>query len=234
LPVTIVTGDRAAPGVEIAGKNALSWWRPAGPPLAMSPVRAAGDTGETLPRQRLLGEGTAMNTITRTILVATASTSMLLASSAEASTQPIHPDCADHAHPTRCTEILTALEVEVDEMVLAFQGHDLDAMASYVSSPGAITKYGDTFYRGWDAYRHDALEPVYTQLVDHINFDTSGLRFQVVSDDLVMQYGDYSAELVLKNGSVVMDYRRTLIVWTKNPGDPSRPFRIAGELDETL
>lgn len=176
-----------------------------------------------------------MKKIATAMIVATAFASIVAAGGAEASPQtPIHPDCTDNPHPQSCTKIVDTLSAEVEDMLAAFRGNDLDQMASFIDSPSAVTKYGDTFYRGWAAYRYDALQPVYETLVDGIDFDVSSLRYQVISQDVVLWYGDYSAALWMKDGSTVMDYRRTLIVWVKNPGDPARPYRIAGELDETL
>jgi hypothetical protein len=59
-------------------------------------------------------------------------------------------------------------------------------------------------------------------------------RYQVISPDLVFQYGYYTGAYTLKDGSVVSADRRTLLVWTRNHGDPARPFVIAGEFDEVL
>lgn len=150
--------------------------------------------------------------------------------------QAIHQDCVDSPQPILCTHDIEALELEVGEMVQAYAVGDIDAIMSFHSSPGLVYKIFDTFHRGAASYEGDVLRLFFEQVGDSIGLDLSELRYQMITQDVYIQYGYFTDTITFKDGSVQSTPRRVMITWVKNngSGNQGRPFVIAANMQEVI
>lgn len=155
-------------------------------------------------------------------------------SSSQASADPaLHPDCVDNQHPQLCTFFVNQLEDELIALRQAFVAGNLNTMASFYMSPGAVVKIGESFYRGHSSYRNDFLGPFYANMIRSADFDVSNTRFQMVSPGVIVQYGTLDAGVTFQDNSTGVISSRAMLVWVYN-GGPDRPFLVAAEFDESL
>jgi ketosteroid isomerase-like protein len=147
--------------------------------------------------------------------------------------QTVHPDCVDNPHPTVCTKTVETILSETQDLRDAFNGGDLDEMASFYAPPAVVTGF-EQFYRGHDSYRYDFLPSLFPSVMYSVDFDFTDSRLQVVSPDVVIQYGYALGTTALSDGSTGTLTERFLQVWTRNPGDHERPFLITAAYYEVL
>ena len=172
--------------------------------------------------------------ILSTMLTAAFVLPALLADGDALASVAVHPDCVDHPNPVACTQIVQELSAEMIDYVQDYIDGDIDAMASYFANPGAVTGIFGEFYRGYASYRDDALVPLYDGPVASSVFDLSGVRYQVVSSDLIVMYGPASVTFVYKDGSTSTFPERVMMVWTRSHGDPQKPFVAVAGMYEML
>jgi ketosteroid isomerase-like protein len=145
----------------------------------------------------------------------------------------LHPDCVDNAQPLLCTKLVGNLEAEWANLRQAFVAGDLEEITSYYSNPNGVTHFFGQFYRGHAAYEHDFLAPLY-ETITSADLDPSGTRYQMISRDVVVQYGVVNGTLTLHDGSTMLIAESAMLVWVRSHGQPGRPFVIAAEYSETL
>jgi ketosteroid isomerase-like protein len=148
--------------------------------------------------------------------------------------QPVHPDCVDNAQPEMCTNVVETILLELEAWHVALLDGNIDEMAEFYVDPGAIVSIFGEFYRGKDAYRSGFLTPMFTYQVCSADFDFSATRFQVLSPDLVVQYGSVPGTLFNYDSSTIPLQQSTMSIWTRNHGDQKRPFAVAAAYYQVL
>jgi ketosteroid isomerase-like protein len=146
----------------------------------------------------------------------------------------VHPDCVDNPQPEMCTNVVETILVELEDWSVALLDGNIDEISDFYVDPGAVVFNLGAFYRGKDAYRSGFLFPMFSYQVSGAYFDFSATRFQVLSADLVVQYGAVPGTLFNKDSSTVPLQQSTMSVWTRNHGDPKRPFAVAAAYYQIL
>jgi hypothetical protein len=69
-----------------------------------------------------------------------------------------------------------------------------------------------------------------------IGLELSDLRYQMITQDVYIQYGVFTETLTFHDGFVVATPKRVMITWVRNKGvgEPGRKFVIAANMQEPI